>query len=75
METAVVASCACPNNVFHRYMQGIKLFLQGKVALAMPALLHQAKQPSINDYVVAGFIGAGFSMTAKRLTALVPRTL
>ena len=22
METAVVASCACPNNVFHRYMQG-----------------------------------------------------
>jgi hypothetical protein len=56
-------------------MQGIKLFLQGKVALAMPALLHQAKQPSINDYVVAEFIGAGFSMTAKRLTALVPRTL
>jgi hypothetical protein len=30
--------------------KGIKLFLQGKVALAMPALLHQAKQPSINDY-------------------------
>jgi hypothetical protein len=29
--------------------KGIKLFLQGKVALAMPALLHQAKQPSIND--------------------------
>ena len=54
--------------------RGIHLFLQGKVALAMPALLQQATQPSFDDYVVAEFIGAGFSMTAKRLAALVPRT-
>ena len=55
METAVVASCACPNNVFHRYMQGIKLFLQGKVALAMPALLHQA-QTTIHQWLRRSWI-------------------
>ena len=51
------------------HCQGIHLFKQGHVQQAMPVLFQRVKEFP-QDWISMEYIGAGFSMTARRLAAL-----
>mgnify|MGYP006142288177 CR=1 FL=1 len=55
METAVVASCACPNNVFHRYMQGHQTVSARKSGIG-DASLAPSSQTTIHQWLRRSWI-------------------